>query len=382
MYPKYPVYFLQTKPWLEFWKNANLPGHDYLHIAVEVDILLENPAHTLKILLQSFIYIYPWQLGQKFFYIPKSPVVELLLDGKSLKFDAISKVFNESDLQLIKQNFLQLFDKLLLQFATLAQQKDVAFIKLDLDDNFTEFLDIKDNAEILSNIKKVYPRSVISGKTIQYLQAMVLELENVKPSITKTKDYTNQTLISFFDGTKSFWAKTNENVRRYTKKSLSQGWQVSTLKTPENFEAFWQVYSGTSERQHFSTHHKNVVETLMKYDFSRIIIVRDEQGDPQCVWMGVVSDNTLTYLYGGNTEDSFKKYGQYLVHLSAVKMVYDEGLRFYDLGRYDPTKSYSKFKENYRGQIRNFLGPVDLIIKPSYYYYINFLIAVVKIFRK
>ena len=210
---------------------------------------------------------------------------------------------------------------------------------------------------------------------------MVLELDQNDIDLKVETGFSSSVLSQFFVNTRQFWSRTNENVRRYTKKSLQSGWNISADKTDENFEAFWHVYQSTSDRQQFFTHHKSVVQNLMKYDFSRIIILRDQNNQPQSVWMGIVSDSTLTYLYGGNTPDSFKNYGQYLLHLVALKMTSDEGLQYYDLGRYDPEKSYSKFKENYHGTIRNFLGPIDLIISPVKYYSINFLIRVVKFLK-
>jgi lipid II:glycine glycyltransferase (peptidoglycan interpeptide bridge formation enzyme) len=66
----------------------------------------------------------------------------------------------------------------------------------------------------------------------------------------------------------------------------------------------------------------------------------------------------------------------------AVAMGATEKLRFYDLGGYDSHSGYGKFKENYRGTIRNFLGPVDFVLNSPKYSLINLLIKFIKIFRR
>jgi lipid II:glycine glycyltransferase (peptidoglycan interpeptide bridge formation enzyme) len=349
MFSKYPEYFLQTKSWAKYWKKANLAGHEYFEFSSTNG-------------LSGIVYQYPWQLGEKFWYVPKGPVAK-------------SKM-NISDLT---REFKELVDCIIDQ----AKKQNVAFIKWDFDDSFCEQIGYQNNSALLQDLKILFPGQELrkSKKILQYLKAMVLEpkIETLDQNFGK---YDIETLSSFFLDTKAFWSTTNENIRRYTKKSLNQGWRVNIDKTPQNFEAFWQVYQSTSERQKFSTHHKSNMKVLFEQDFSRLIVLYDPQNQPQAAWMGLVSEQTLTYLYGGNTQLSFAGYGQYLVHLVAIKMLVTEDLKYYDLGKYDELHSYSAFKKGYRGEIREFLGPVDIVLKPWKYKLINFLIGMRKLFSQ
>jgi lipid II:glycine glycyltransferase (peptidoglycan interpeptide bridge formation enzyme) len=112
-----------------------------------------------------------------------------------------------------------------------------------------------------------------------------------------------------------------------------------------------------------------------------LITLSDENG-PQSVWFGVSFDDTMYYLYGGNTEVSFKKYGQYLVHLVATEIIARENLKKYDLGGYDSTKGFGKFKDGYRGEIVHALGPIDIILKKQLFTYINMFISSGKFVKK
>jgi hypothetical protein len=348
MFSRYPEYFLQTHIWADYWKNANLAGHEYYEFGAESG-------------LYFIVYEYPWQLGEKFWYLPKAPVVRVDIDRAELKDKFVSLV------------------KTVLEAA---KKQNIAFVKWDFDDTFCRQMGYMDNAQLLHDLKILLSGLDLrkSNKVLQYLKAMVLE-PKIEKSEKSNGKYDMETLSSFFSDSKSFWSTTNENIRRYTKKSLTMGWQVSVAKTKRDFEAFWQVYQSTSGRQQFFTHRLSNLEQLWSQDFSRLIVLYDSKDQPQAVWMGMISEQTLTYLYGGNTQQSFTSYGQYLIHLVAIKMMVEEQLRFYDLGKYDELHGYSAFKKGYRGEIREFLGPVDIVLKPWKYNLINFVIGVRKFFK-
>ena len=337
---KYPRYFLQTKSWGEFWLKSNPKNHKLIEISIE------NETH--------FIYEYPWQLGQKFWYIPRANL------GKTYT----------SNLQKI---------------ITKARGQKVVFVKMDFDDEWLEQNKIENNSKLLDLLKKLPVQPKLSHKKLQFNQTPVLSLEGILKADSEKINVEiedPQALQNFYQNTQDFWSQTNQNVRRYTKKSLTKNWQISTQKTEQNFQNFLQIYNQTKERQGFAIQTKSYLKNLFKHLDSRLILLSNSAGQPQAFWFGWVSENTLTYLYGGNTPESFKNYGQYLLHLVAVAMGYQENLNFYDLGGYDSKSGYGKFKENYRGQIRNFLGPVDLVLKTSKYQLINLIIKAVKFLKR
>jgi len=330
---KYPPYFINSNSWAKFWLSANPKNHNY---------------HLVEVTnFAGIVYEYPWYLGNNFLYLSKGPVLK-----------TNSKNLESGELLLEFKNFLN-------KITELGKINNSTFIKIDFDDELLRLLGVEKNYDLEDFLQKNFDfKFKLPTKTIQYISTMTLDLGEFQ------NQELSDDLQEFFQETKSFWAKTNENIRRYTKKSLAQNWKISTEKTQENFWLYWQIYSETSLRQGFATQPKEYLGKLFKEEFSRIIIISDESG-PQCVWLGIISENTLTYLSGGNTPKSLTKYGQYLTHLMAVKTAIVEKCNFYDLGGYDSGKGFGKFKEGYRGEIRNFLGPVDILIQPIKYTLIN-----------
>jgi lipid II:glycine glycyltransferase (peptidoglycan interpeptide bridge formation enzyme) len=245
----------------------------------------------------------------------------------------------------------------------LAKANNITYIKLDFDYHFTNLLDIKDNNQLLKFVSThTTSKVVVSNKTIQYLSTALLDCSTLQYS---------DTIDDLMNINTSFWSKTNENIRRYTRKSLKQDWKIETGNTKDNFENFWSVYQSTANRQKFAIHPKSYFEKMLEHEFVRLIILKDSEGTPHSVWFGVEIDDTLYYLYGGNDDYSFDHYGQYLIHLVATQIAAQEKVKSYDLGGYDSSKGFGKFKEGYRGNIVTFLGPVDIILDPFYYHLIQ-----------
>lgn len=338
-------YFLQTSQWSQFWLEHVQKNHQIHFISHKNE----------NIELSAYIYQYPWHLGKSFLYIPKGPIFKIYGNISKNQIVAEYKVFLNK----------------ITKFAT---QNKYIFIKLDFDYQFTNLLGIHDSETLLRLIEKLVPLHIkLSEKKLQYLSTMTLDCSRLQKSDDMTE---------FLDTNKDFWSQTNENIRRYTRKALKQNWQVDTSKTTDNFEAFWQVYESTAKRQKFAIHPKSYFNTMFKKKFVRIIVLKDEQNIPHCCWFGVLLNDTLYYLYGGNDNYSFDHQGQYLAHLIALQIASNEKIKQYDLGGYDSEKGFGKFKEGYRGNIVNFLGPVDIVLQPKIYNLINTVINFVKKLKK
>ena len=357
MYLKHPPYFLHNQKWKDYWLKTNPVKHDCTVLVVDHE----------GVKLQANVYHYPWYFGQNYLYIPKGPFLDY--EGEKPDFEIVEKVFRD---------FLN-------KLMNLAGKNNSSYVKIDLEDVFGGFLELFDVDSSSKYIQKCIPdyRVVVSNKTIQYLGTMTIDLDSIKSKPDGIKNITKpSSLESFFNENQDFWFKTNQNVRRYTKKAIHQGWQISIVKTDQDFEDFWQVYKFTSNRHGFATHEKETFKMLFDQEFSRMIILRDADGKVQCGWMGIVLDDTITNLHGGNTPESFKKYGQYLTHILAIYMGICEGCKYYDLGGYDLTKGFGKFKDGYRGYVRSFLGPIDILTKKNKYYFTNGMIDLVKKIKK
>jgi FemAB family len=353
-------YFVQTQKWATFWQLANPNNHSYFWIEVKKDNF------SLKFLVCS----YPWHLGQKFWYSSKGGTLTNLENKIINDWSSISK------LQL-KNLFLELVTKINSQ----AKDRKITYVKYDFEEELITKLGLDNNQLLDLLIKGGNPKTIMSNKIIQYLATMTLDLKNVK-NVEAVEVYDKESLTILWENTQDFWKLTNNNVKRYTKKSLDKGWIISTEKSTINFEKFYQVYNYTKDTRGFAIQSKVYLEKLYAQDFSRIIILSDEKGEPHCVWFGIQIGNTQTYLYGGNTQKSFDNYGQYLVHLIALNLGLIKKLEFYDLGGYDPNTGYGKFKNNYKGDIRIFPGVFDMPINQTKFNCTNLAINSLKKIKK
>jgi lipid II:glycine glycyltransferase (peptidoglycan interpeptide bridge formation enzyme) len=355
----YDPYFLQTEDWAMFWKKNVALGHDFF----EISFRDKNFAFT------AIVYKYPWHLNQSFLYLPKGPTFKLLTKEKKSSFRSSLRNF-----------LLKLLEK--------ARVENCTFIKLEFGDEVLDFLRLEGERDLFKLIQIMFTpngRLNTSGvkvfkdvKNIQYLSTVTLDLKY----LGQIDNYTKNNFDAFFSNSSTFFSMTNANIRRYTKKSLNFGWRVDFAKNDKNFDIFWEIYKETSKRQKFAVHDKNYFRGLVNEDFSRLILLRDSQNKPHCCWLGIVSGETIYYLYGGNTGESFKNYGQYFMHLVIMYLGKIENLSYYDLGGYDSGKGFGKFKEGYRGNIRHFAKPIDIVILPRKYQFTNRFVQTAKNIRQ
>ncbi len=345
-------YFLQTKQWADFWVQANTEGHAVYHISCQTTTTFGS------IELLAFVYQYPWYFKQKFLYIPRGPFLQK------------PETINPSKAQIT-----ELLKHFLDNLMNLAEKISASFVKLDFDDNLMMNLGIKDNEELELFLKKDFENYNFNfnAQKIQYLQTPVLDCQNLtKTSYQAYLD--KEVLTDFFQKNTDFWATVNQTTRRNTRKSLEHGWFVSSEKTLSNFESFWNIILKTSKKQGFYLHSKNYYYQLFKQDFSHILILNDVQQKAQAAWLGVNLNKSLVYLYGGNLEDSRKFNGQYFLHLAALYLAANQNCLTYDLGGYETGSGYGKFKEGYKGYMKTFLGPTDIVTKPIIYKIVNMII--------
>jgi lipid II:glycine glycyltransferase (peptidoglycan interpeptide bridge formation enzyme) len=162
---------------------------------------------------------------------------------------------------------------------------------------------------------------------------------------------------------------------------LDRNWQIITTKNEVNFEIFYNLLSQTAKRQKFPIQTKEYLQKLYSQDFFQVFLLQKD-GQFLASWSGIISDNTLVNLYNGNLPEGFKDFSQYFLHLVAMFFAKQNNLEFYDFGGYNPKLSFSSFKDGYKGQIREFFGPVDIILDSKKYKTTNFTITTIKILKK
>lgn len=350
---QYSPYFLQAQEWSDFWIGAVNSSHEKFYLEFKGDFAT----------FSSYIYKYPWHLNQNFLYLPKGPIATI--DNKDV---------SQSDLV---SDFRKFYHKLI----AFGLEHKATHLKLDFDDEVMKYFDVSSMERLQEFLYDVQDHNstpntpkfelLMNTKTVQYLKTMVLDTSSLQ---TRSKTVSPDAIRDFYDDNLDYWYGKSQNVRRYTKKSIDNSWQIQTQKNSETFDSFWSIYEATSIRQGFAIHSKDYFEKLFAENFTHTILLQDEYGTAMSTWLAVESGNSIVYLYGGNTQPAFKIYAQYMMHITALKLIVDKGIKYYDLGGYDETKGFGKFKKGYRGDIRTFLGPVDIILKPSKYSYTNKLV--------
>jgi lipid II:glycine glycyltransferase (peptidoglycan interpeptide bridge formation enzyme) len=187
-------------------------------------------------------------------------------------------------------------------------------------------------------------------------------------------------LEKFFENSKDFWASTSQKVRRYTRKAIANskemGWKIQITKGKKGFDDkafvnFYSQYLLTSQRQNFVIQPRQYLSDLFENEFCYIVLIKDDFHNTLSVWMGIESEQTLTYLYGGNSQAGLDNHSQYLIQLVAIALAKNLDKNFYDLGGYDANKGFGQFKDGYKGHIRSFIGVVDIVLKPRLYKILN-----------
>jgi hypothetical protein len=328
------INFLQTKEWSDFWINANSDNHKTYYIE-----LATLPS------VNFIIYQYPWKFKQVWLYIPR-----------------LGSEFNIKDSKTAENIFQEIVKKIV----DIRNSTGATLAKIDFDSEFYNLL--KGQTEITEHLSKISNQQIVtSPRKINYLSTILLNIANITlPKNSNIESINTEKLVKFFADNNAFWSTTNQNIRRYTKKSIQQNWKIEVDSL--NFEEWYEVHKATAERQKFATHSKYYLEQLYKQSFTTSIILKNQENIAQAVWLGGIFGDTFVYLHGGNTDKSFKNYGQYLIHLMAIYIARMKGCTKYDLGGYEDDKGFSKFKSGYRGELISFPGAFDIVLKePDYF---------------
>jgi lipid II:glycine glycyltransferase (peptidoglycan interpeptide bridge formation enzyme) len=305
----YPNYFTSDPKWHQYWLSDNSFTHE---------IRLVETANC-----KATCYIYPDILGLKFVYCPRIPEYK-----NEIIFD--------------KTEILKLIEKIKITC------KDCYYLKFDCND--VDFQAI--------NLLKAYNKS---DKQIYFLQTMTLDLGILLDKKQDLKqEFDTNNLQDFLNFSQPFWKTTSDSTRAKTRHSTNRNFEISTEKSSQNIAVFDQIYQQTVARQDFVPHSKEHYHKLINLDFSHLITIYKDK-KPMVSWLGIQTENTITHLHGGNTEESFKDYAPYLANFLGIYLSYSQNCRFYDMGGYNPAKGFGKFKDNYKGKIRHFEGPFDIL---------------------
>ena len=345
------TYFSQNQNWVKVWKTSKSnPQCDYF-------------VHT-QYGCEFVIYQYPYSFGQVMWFAnclgKESDLKNLDIDKlNSILTNIIAKAKNQSNVAILKLSFNPDFVEQLL----------AKIHKLD----FQEAKNINTiSQELFQHFQVNFGnRIVIPGTNLQNNSTIVLDLKAIPNDLIYSNQnnqdqvLTTDILRQFWSDSQEFWKTTSSNIRRYTKKSLTQNWTVDINKN--NFDEAYNLLTLKSQELGFFVHDKQFIQSILDQDNAYLITLKDSSGAVQGCWIGFQYDGVMIYWYGANSQVSFDDYGQYLMHLTAIYLTTINGGINYDLGGYSPTEGFGKFKELYRGRIVSFCGDYDIVVKPNLY---------------
>ncbi len=330
--PQLQSHFTHSPTWAEIWLRSKPKPHSYF--------IFES--HGLSLI----VYQYPLIQEQVFWLISS---FGQLLDSPT----------TVEQLQVIMQDLIN----------QARIQNNVVFVKTNWNPDFVESVfessTIEDDSTLVTFFaQNIDCQMIRPAKNMQNNSTILLDLTTISTPKYKKFNYQSD-LLKFIDDSKDFWSKTSTNIRRYTKKSLQQDWIIELGE--DNFEAAFDLLERKSKELKFFLHPRDIVRTVVNSECGHLVCIKDSEGQICGCWIGIHIDKTMLYWYGANNQQSLNKYGQYLMHLTAIALTSQLDGELYDLGGYSPSLGFGKFKELYKGRIFHSYGDYDFVIKPAYY---------------
>ena len=167
---------------------------------------------------------------------------------------------------------------------------------------------------------------------------------------------------------KSMHPKTRYNIRLAER----HGVKVSENNSLQAFERYLELTDETTKRQGFFAHteryHKLMWETL-KANSSKLkannlgahLLTAEYKGEILATWILFSFKNTLYYPYGASTDKYREVMASYALMWNAIKFGKKLGLKKFDLWGVEKGKGFTRFKEGFAPQKKEFIGTWDII---------------------
>lgn len=233
-------------------------------------------------------------------------------------------------------------------------------------ESFSKFIFIRFEPPINEQFK-------IRSSVIFFPKYYVQPRKNLAINLTKTE---NELLTEFHHSNRA-------NVRKAEKKSVTV--ETKESLSAEELNEFFNLAKDTSDRNqgkhifpninYFETIQKiasNVKED-QKNDLSICFFIGKHEGRIGAINMVLFFGDTATYLFGASaTAELSSKITTYL-HWYGIKESKKFGYKYYDLGGIDEKlwASLTTFKRRFKGEEFEYIGNVDVVIKPWFYKLFN-----------
>lgn len=259
---------------------------------------------------------YPLPFGKKFLYIPRGPVFK----------EKYQKSAGEEFIEYLKD---------------LALKEKAIFVRMDSD---------------LGGELKAAPKEAYRSAITQPKKEWMIDLS-----------------LSESDLLSQMHEKTRYNIRLAQKKGVAAKVYVGNdLKN--QLENFFNLLKETAQRDKFYLHPMAHYQKIIDIFGDKIELAAAEyEGKILAAGLILFFGNTVTYLYGGSSNENRNMMAPYAMHWQAIRRAKERGCKWYSFGAVNDTDlvSVTRFKQGFGGEAIDFGGSYDMIINPLWYFLYN-----------
>lgn len=195
----------------------------------------------------------------------------------------------------------------------------------------------------------------------------------VQPRTTLCLDLTHDLEILLL----SFEEKTRYNIRLSERKGVS----VRELSGQQGINIFYELYKETAKRDNFLIHPKSYYQKIFNLmgikGMARIFIAYFED-EPIAAIVNFYFGERLWYMYGASKSSHRNIMPNHALHWEVIKRAKEEGYKLYDLWGIpsDPRPDHPlwgvyRFKKGFNGRLIKYVGCLDLVFDPLFYFIID-----------
>jgi lipid II:glycine glycyltransferase (peptidoglycan interpeptide bridge formation enzyme) len=177
-------------------------------------------------------------------------------------------------------------------------------------------------------------------------------------------------------------SKTRYNIKIAQKHGVT----IKETKQVTDFESYISLSKETWSRQKFHAHgeiyHRLMWKTLKKAGIARLFVANyktDTKEVPLVAWIVFLYNNVLYYPYGASSSSYKNVMASNLMMWEVIKWGKRNGAKLFELwgslgpnpNPKDPWYGFHKFKEGYGGELVEYIGSYDLIIRSNLYRFYN-----------
>ena len=156
------------------------------------------------------------------------------------------------------------------------------------------------------------------------------------------------------------------------------GVEVTEDNSAQAVEEFVKLTTETTKRQGFYAHGEKyqrlMWETLAPRGMVRMLVAR-YQGKVLAVWVVFVFNGVIYYPYGASSSENREVMASNAMMWEVIRLGKKLGCKLLDMwgalgpnpNQRDPWYGFHRFKEGYGGQLVEFGGSWDLVLKPGWY---------------